>query len=118
QQVQPLTRVWCLFEFFLSSRENLELVFGTDAGVIGDDGCTSFDIALEVGKKIKSLQVVNCQTSSEKDKKDIFDYIVSELGSLERMDEQIRSLIGKMLKKNLTNVGHATDSLLHELGQI
>ena len=192
------------------------------------DGCTSFDIALEVGKKIKSLQVVNCQTSSEKDKqlackqdltkllvaglhpwnpfsglnimhlckalgiqvpdqkvrlgppgacinslqspcslrrydwipigkvifrpsypsvynrclsfitsntglhhvhlrrlvlldpvrKDIFDYIVSELGSLERMDEQIRSLIGKMLKKNLTNVGHATDSLLHELGQI
>ena len=51
-------------------------------------------------------------------RKDIFDYIVSELGSLERMDEKIRSLIGKMLKKNLTNVGHATDSLLHELGQI
>ena len=51
-------------------------------------------------------------------RKDIFDYIVSELGSLERMDEQIRSLIGKMLKKNLSNVGHATDSLLHELGQI
>ncbi|CAK9029574.1 Probable outer membrane protein pmp20 (Polymorphic membrane protein 20), partial [Durusdinium trenchii] len=118
QQVQPLTRVWCLFEFFLSSREHLELDFGTDAGVIGDDGCTSFDIALEVGRRIKSLQVVNCETSSEKDKQDIFDYIVSELGSLERMDEQIRSLIGNMLKKNLSNVGHATETLLLELGQI
>lgn len=33
------------------------------------DGCSSFDIALEVGKKIKSLQVATCGASSEKDKK-------------------------------------------------
>ena len=32
------------------------------------DGCSSFDIALEVGKKIKSLQVATCGASSEKDK--------------------------------------------------
>lgn len=51
-------------------------------------------------------------------RQDIFDYIVSELGSLERMDEQIRSLMGNMLKKNLSNVGHATETLLLELGQI
>eukprot|EP00913_Durusdinium_trenchii_P027160 g25483.t1 len=61
--VRSIRRVWCLFEFFLSSRENLELDFGTDAGVIGDDGCTSFDIALEVGRKIKSLQVVTNSVS-------------------------------------------------------
>ncbi|CAL1173608.1 unnamed protein product [Cladocopium goreaui] len=36
QEVQPLTRVWCLFEFLLSSREHLELVFVTNVGVIGD----------------------------------------------------------------------------------
>eukprot|EP00438_Fugacium_kawagutii_P033639 Skav229862 [mRNA] locus=scaffold148:197532:201966:- [translate_table: standard] len=117
QDVQPLTRVWCLFEFLLASREQVDLVFVTDAGVIGDDGCTSFDIALEVGKKIESLQVATCQASSEKDKKDIFDYIISELGSLERMDEQIRSLMGSMLVNNLTNVGRATDDLLKKLGQ-
>ena len=29
--------VWCLFEFFLSTRERLELVFVTNAGVVGDD---------------------------------------------------------------------------------
>ena len=32
------------------------------------DRCSSFDIALEVGKKIKSLQVATCGASSEKDK--------------------------------------------------
>eukprot|EP00435_Cladocopium_sp_Y103_P044157 s1036_g12.t1 len=102
QEVQPLTRVWCLFEFLLSSRQHLELVFVTNAGVIGDDGCSSFDIALEVGKKIK---------------KDIFEYIISELGSLERMDEQIRALMAEMLMRNLANVEKATGSLVDSLGQ-
>ncbi|CAK9008684.1 Putative outer membrane protein PmpB [Durusdinium trenchii] len=36
-EVRPLTRVWCLFEFLLSSREQLELVFTTDVGVLGND---------------------------------------------------------------------------------
>ncbi|CAL1141136.1 unnamed protein product [Cladocopium goreaui] len=117
QEVQPLTRVWCLFEFLLSSREHLELVFVTNAGVIGDDGCSSFDIALEVGKKIKSLQVATCGASSEKDKKDIFKYIISKLGSLERMDEQIRALMAEMLMRNLANVERATGSLVDSLGQ-
>ena len=33
-----------------------------------EDGCKSFDIALEVGKKIECLEVVKCQASSEEDK--------------------------------------------------
>ena len=33
------------------------------------DECSSFDIALQVGKKINSLQVATCQASCEKDKK-------------------------------------------------
>eukprot|EP00438_Fugacium_kawagutii_P017592 Skav222255 [mRNA] locus=scaffold3059:339871:345998:- [translate_table: standard] len=49
--------------------------------------------------------------------KDIFDYIISELGSLERMDEQIRSLMGNMLMNNLANVGRATEDLMKKLGQ-
>jgi len=32
----PCSGVWCLFEFLLSSREHLELVFVTNVGVIGD----------------------------------------------------------------------------------
>ena len=48
----------------------------------------------------------------------IFEYIINTLGSLERMDGQIRHLMGDMLKKNLANVGSATDDLLHELGLI
>lgn len=144
------------------------------------DGCTSFDIALEAGKRIKTLKVANCQASSDKDKRlaakhrftwfrtlrsnllgtflwdlrngpffccflnfcisfacfcsrtslkssscfqspqlrtKIFDYIISELGSLQHMDEQIRFLMGQMLKKNLANMGAATTELLQELGQ-
>eukprot|EP00438_Fugacium_kawagutii_P033633 Skav229856 [mRNA] locus=scaffold148:72899:73284:- [translate_table: standard] len=49
--------------------------------------------------------------------KDIFAYIVSQLGSLECMDEQIRSLMGDMLVNNLANVGRATEDLLKKLGQ-
>ncbi|CAE7594077.1 pmpB [Symbiodinium natans] len=67
-EVQPLTRVWCLFEFLLSKQLQLELVFATDVGVIGDDGCTSFDIALQLGDKIEFLQVANCHASSEEDR--------------------------------------------------
>eukprot|EP00435_Cladocopium_sp_Y103_P059668 s1036_g21.t1 len=98
------------------------------------DGCSSFDIALEVGKKIKSLQVATCGASSEKDKKldfqnphtsffleleskDIFKYIISKLGSLERMDDQIRALMAEMLMRNLANVERATGSLVDSLGQ-
>ena len=36
---------------------------------VTQDGCTSFDIALEAGKRIKTLKVANCQASSDKDKK-------------------------------------------------
>ncbi|CAL1141938.1 unnamed protein product [Cladocopium goreaui] len=116
-EAQPLTRVWCLFEFFLSSRQHLDLVFVTNAGVVGDDGCSSFDVALEMGKKIESLQVETCEASSEEDKNDIFRYIISELGSLERMDEQIRALMAEMLMQNLANMEKATGSLVDRLGQ-
>ena len=34
---RDLAGVWCLFEFLLSCRENLELVFTTAVGVVGDD---------------------------------------------------------------------------------
>jgi hypothetical protein len=39
------------------------------------DGCSSFDVALEMGKKIESLQVETCGASSEEDKKLDFSQI-------------------------------------------
>ena len=45
----------------------------------------------------------------------IFEYIINTLGSLEKMDDQIRHLMGEMLEKNLTNAGSAADSLLRRL---
>ena len=50
-------------------------------------------------------------------RKDIFDYIISELGSLERMDDQIRALMAEMLMRNLANVEKATGSLVDSLGR-
>ena len=50
-------------------------------------------------------------------RKDIFEYIISELGSLERMDEKIRKLMAEMLMRNLANVEKATGSLVDSLGQ-
>ena len=48
---------------------------------------------------------------------DIFKYIISELGSLEAMDEQIRVLMAEMLMQNLANMEEATGSLVDRLGQ-
>ena len=50
-------------------------------------------------------------------RKDILQYIISELGSLERMDAQIRALMAEMLMRNLANVERATGSLVDRLGQ-
>ena len=41
------------------------------------DGCSSFDIALEVGKEIKKLQVSKCDASSDKDKKLDFSQVLT-----------------------------------------
>ena len=57
--LRALPGVWCLFEFLLSSQLNLDLVFGTDLGVLGEQG-TSPDITLEIGRKLETLQVANC----------------------------------------------------------
>jgi len=48
---------------------------------------------------------------------DIVEYIISELGSLERMDKQIRANMSEMLMRNLANVERATGSLVDSLGE-
>ena len=60
---------------------------------------------------------MDCVGSWDHVRKDIFDYIISELGSLERMDDQIRKLMAQMLMRNLANVEKATGSLVDSLGQ-
>lgn len=40
--------VWCLFEFLLAGRHNLDIDFATDVGVLGDDAwqeCCCLSIA-------------------------------------------------------------------------
>ncbi|CAE7278246.1 unnamed protein product, partial [Symbiodinium pilosum] len=91
--------VWCLFEFLLSSQLNLDLVFGTDLGVLGEQG-TSPDITLEIGRKLETLQVANCHASSAEDKRKIFDFICAELGSIEHMDKQIKKRMSRILRQN------------------
>ena len=65
-----------------------------------------------------STRPLSCMGSCwDRLRKDIFDYIISELGSLERMDDQIRKLMAQMLMRNLANVEKATGSLVDSLGQ-
>ncbi|CAE7462267.1 unnamed protein product, partial [Symbiodinium sp. CCMP2456] len=97
QQVQPLTRVWCLFEFLLSSQLQLDVVFATDLGVLGDQGASP-DIALQIGRKLRTLQVANCHASAEEDKQRIFQFIRCRMGSLANMDIQIRQQMSRILQ--------------------
>ncbi|CAE7544091.1 unnamed protein product [Symbiodinium sp. CCMP2592] len=115
QQVQPFTRVWCLFELFLSSEKALEVVFATDSG--GDECCESVGVALELGRRISGLQVETCHASSEIDKQRIFAHIRSELGSLARMDHKIKDMIRDMLRRNLQHARASTADLRQQLEQ-
>eukprot|EP00435_Cladocopium_sp_Y103_P068799 s64_g32.t1 len=101
--VLPLTRVWCLFELLLSGELSLDLTFATDVGIIGDDRCDSVGISLELAKKVGPLQVANCHATSDRDRNHIFTLIISELGSLERMDERIKEYMSKLLILNLSH---------------
>ncbi|CAE7403620.1 unnamed protein product, partial [Symbiodinium sp. CCMP2456] len=117
QQVQPFTRVWCLFELFLSSKRALQVVFATDCGILGDELCDSVGVALELGRRISCLQVERCQASSELDKQRIFAHIRGELGSLERMDGKIKDMVRDMLRRNLQHARTSTATLRQQLEQ-
>jgi hypothetical protein len=58
-----------LQKFWKASSCLIELAMTWTMFPLLQDGCSSFDIALEVGKKIESLQVETCEASSEDDKK-------------------------------------------------
>jgi len=115
QQVQPLTRVWCLFEFLLASDRQLGLVFATDLGVLGDQGASP-DIALQIGRELRTLQVANCYASVEEDRQRIFQFIRDRMGSLATMDVQIRKQMSRILQQNVQNLANATEALLLEMG--
>ncbi|CAE7766113.1 pmpB, partial [Symbiodinium pilosum] len=116
-RIEPLTRVWCLFEFLLVSRLRCDPVFVTDLGVLGDEG-TSPEVALAVGRKLETLQVAHCHASREEDKQKIFEYIRAEVGSLEDMDSQIKQRMGSILRQtlqNLENLQSATQNLMLQM---
>lgn len=117
QQVQPLTRVWCLFELFLSNKTFLQVVFATDCGILGDELCDSVGVALELGRRISCLQVERCQASSELDKQRIFAHLRGELGSLEKMDGIIKEMVREMLRRNLRHARASTATLRQQLEQ-
>ena len=53
----PCWGVWCLFEFFLSSRQHLDLVFVTNVGVVGDAAWRKWFVSknLEPGNQLLFL---------------------------------------------------------------
>ncbi|CAE7453952.1 pmpB, partial [Symbiodinium pilosum] len=107
--------VWCLFEFLLASERQHNLVFATDLGVLGDQGASP-DIALQVGRALRTLQVVNCHASVEEDRQKIFQFIRSKMGSLANMDIQIKQRMSRILQQNVQNLADATETLLLEMG--
>eukprot|EP00435_Cladocopium_sp_Y103_P068246 s64_g31.t1 len=114
--VLPLTRVWCLFEYFLGSQLNVNVSLATDTGVFEDSGCNYFTVALKAGEKLKSLSILNCGASKEADKEYIFQHIMSHMGGLEHMERRIQHLMGHSLAKSIQYFNHMTDRHLAELG--
>ena len=57
----PCWGVWCLFEFFLSSRQHLDLVFVTNAGVVGDAAWRKWFVLKKIGTRQPLVVFMNKQ---------------------------------------------------------
>jgi len=117
-EVQPLTRVWCLFELLLTKMQDLGFVFASDVGIIGDRRCTSIDVALATGRKINELKIAHCGASSEEDRRNIFDFIIRELGSLDNMDTHIRDVMSQVIHRAIQHAHHSSDELIASLRKV
>lgn len=114
-QVQPLQRVWCLFELLLATKERLNVVFATPMGIVGDPNCVSVDIVFAIADVIQTLRVNACNASREEDKQNILSFIVGHLGSLENMDGHIKQIMARAIQTVALHVHTKSEHTIQQL---
>ena len=116
QEVNPLTRIWCLFEVvqtLLLCDANAAyqgLLFGTESGIL-NFGHAGSETALAVAKRIKILNLSDAMASNQKDKDMIFSLIASMPGGLASVTGFVRKALREALVSMRQNLDKDFDVL-------
>ncbi|CAK9117949.1 unnamed protein product [Durusdinium trenchii] len=100
--VQPLQRIWCLFEVYqticLSRSDHFQgLLLCTSAGVL-QQGNAGTDVAVAVAKTVAELDTCSAQATDEEDRQMIHSLIEQMPGGFHAMNSFVRETICKALK--------------------
>ena len=102
QAVEPLRRVWCLFELLQTflirddaphTFEGLKLL--TSTGVLNSGNC-SIDLAMAIGRALASLDLQDARASNDADKELIFSAVRQE-GGFQALNSKLTQEIGAIM---------------------
>jgi len=105
----PLTRSWCIFELLqtlkLDQQENFSgLELCTATGLL-NDGRGSVEAAMNLVKRMATLDLEAAEASCEKDKEMIKSLVMKEMGSFDAMNSFMRLKIREVLSRAQSNFG-------------
>ncbi|CAE7661387.1 pmpB, partial [Symbiodinium pilosum] len=99
--VLPLTRSWCLLEYYMTTRVNhLQVCFAVDRGVLSDMTCTSFTTALRAAERLRALCFRSSDAAKNEDKERILRYVASTIG-LEVAEQDITETLSQALHSSI-----------------
>eukprot|EP00811_Abedinium_folium_P036123 NODE_8861_length_1464_cov_5.495886.p1 GENE.NODE_8861_length_1464_cov_5.495886~~NODE_8861_length_1464_cov_5.495886.p1 ORF type:complete len:438 (-),score=71.81 NODE_8861_length_1464_cov_5.495886:151-1293(-) len=107
-EANTLTRIWCVYELFLTTTLRTEgradfkgLIVCSDKGVL-NEGKAGMDFAVNLAACLQCINVAGARASKPLDKKKIIDAINSSGMSCADLDEQVLSLLKDILDKSNT----------------
>jgi hypothetical protein len=97
----PLTRSWCIFELFqtlkLEGQDNFDgLELSTASGLL-NEGQSSVEVAINLVKRMATLDLEAAEASCQQDKEMINSLVVEEMGSFDSMNAFLQREIGRVL---------------------
>eukprot|EP00434_Breviolum_minutum_P004132 symbB.v1.2.003642.t1/scaffold203.1/size271217/34 len=105
--VEPLNRIWCLFEVYqtmgLSQSSNFQgLLLCTSTGVL-QEGKAGTDVAIAVAETVANIDTRSAQATSEQDRKMIHELIEEMPGGFDTMNTFVQETIHKALEASHAN---------------
>lgn len=100
----PFTRAWCIFEVVQTLLLETEdpgtftgLLLCTESGVL-NTGQGSFEVGLNLARRMATLDLAKAQATSEEDKEMIGSAVVELLGSYDHMHQLVHHRVRQMLE--------------------
>ena len=119
EHAYPLSRSWCLFElvqtFKLRGTGNFSGLQLVDSSGVLNSGNASVDVALRLGLRLKSLDLMDAKASLKSDEDMIKAQVVRDLGSFSTANALLKLEIKSVLLTMHKCVNKELEALLREL---